>query len=173
MTANFLDGKACSRWLLKRNFHQTISKSRRNPPRPTSLEPTKLHQTHKSSSTSTTSINGQPISLATSNTYHQTMRLLPIILAAASPLAGLSAPIPKSLLYPNVLNTIIISAPASSPICNRRWRHHGSHLAFRLSRLHTCCPGPEPVLISTAVPLFADTPFRGASVSGVVPRGRL
>lgn len=83
------------------------------------------------------------------------MRLSPFILvAAATFLAGFAAPIDKWSFYYKIKDTNVpnlsdsspdLSAPldtSSSPNCYRRWRHHGSHLAFCLSRLHTCCREP-------------------------------
>lgn len=119
------------------------------------------------------------------------MHLSPFILvAAATFLAGFAAPIDKWSLYykikdPNVAtlsdSTPDLSAPlaASSPNCYRRWRHHGSHLAFRLSRLHTCCREPaqqqqQPEQQRDQQPLqekvFDNEP--NFSISGVVPRRR-
>ena len=83
------------------------------------------------------------------------MRLSPFILvAAATFLAGFAAPIDKWSFYYKIKDTNVpnlsdsstdLSAPLDaslSPNCYRRWRHHGSHLAFCLSRLRTCCREP-------------------------------
>ncbi len=83
------------------------------------------------------------------------MRLSPFILiAAATFLAGFAAPIDKWSFYykikdPNVPTLSDTSPDLSAPLdtssslnCYRRWRHHGSHLAYCLSRLHTCCREP-------------------------------
>lgn len=104
------------------------------------------------------------------------MRLSPFLLvvAAAGPLLGLAAPIDRSPSYYDDIggHSIHPSSPLS-PNCYRRWRHHGSHLAFRLSRLHTCCREPEQPLDSAIFSPVKAQSFQGpVTISGVVPRRR-
>lgn len=60
------------------------------------------------------------------------------LLSLMVPLAVLAAPVEKHSTPYHIFGPSAFPLD-SSPICYRRWRHHG-HLTFRLARLDTC-PG--------------------------------
>ena len=98
------------------------------------------------------------------------------ILLFLAPLQCVAAPIDKS---PSLYHVIEPTSTAdSSPPCYRRWRHYGSHLTFRLARLHTCCSSPEQqhsFVAERIHPLHhpGHKPiFYSSSTWSVVPRGR-
>jgi len=74
------------------------------------------------------------------NTHLQVMQFSTLIFFFCAPLATLAAPIDRSFSYYHA-RIPVFETVSSSSVCHRRWRHHGSHLAFRASRLHTCCLG--------------------------------
>ena len=89
---------------------------------------------------------------------------------------AVAAPIDRSTSLYRVIESTPIAD--SSPTCYRRWRHYGSHLTFRLARLHTCCSSDEqhqPPTAGALLPLHHTQhrlDFYPSSKWGVVPRGR-
>ena len=63
------------------------------------------------------------------------MHVAGILLLLVVPVAGLAAPIEKHSTPYQIFSPSTFPLD-SSPICYRRWRHHG-HLTFRLARLHS------------------------------------
>ena len=69
------------------------------------------------------------------------LSLYAVLILFFMPLAGLATPINRPATLYRVINPV--PRQNLSPTSYRCWRHYGSHISFRLVRLHTCCENLE------------------------------